>query len=163
MDEAHLKFEAAAADDLDAVVLLYHAAVGTPGCTWHDGYPSRETAEEDMAAGGLYVLRLGDRIVGAVSIAPENELDGMECFAIRDGAREFARITVLSEFRGRGYAGYMLRQITEAAKRAGVTAWHILVAACNPSALALYRSLGFAFLDKCEMYDNRYYIGEKAL
>lgn len=161
--ETDLVFEPATINDIDAVVALYRAAVGTPGCTWNDEYPSRETAEEDLASGGLYVLRKAESVIGAVSIVNENELDGLECFKIRTGAREFARLTVSPGFRGRGYAAHMLGKITEIAARAGATAWHILAATCNPSAIALYRAFGFSFLGECDMYGNRYYIGEKAL
>lgn len=162
-NKAHPILERAARHDLDAVVALYRAAAEMPECTWNDQYPSRETAEEDLAAGGLYVLRMNGSVIGAASLVSENELDDLTCFAIRDGAREFARITVSPECRGNGYAGYMLNMLTETIRRTGATAWHILVAVGNHAAIALYRSFGFAFLGECEMYGHTYHICEKAL
>lgn len=163
MNESNLEFGLAGKEDIDAAVALYKAAVGGDGCSWDEEYPSRETAEADLAAGGLYTLRLDGKIIGAVSVAPENELDGLGCFTVREKAREFARITVSPPLRGKGYAAYMLRRLTESAKSEGVSAWHILVSVANPSAIALYRSFGFEFLGECEAYGGCYYICEKVL
>ncbi len=42
----------------------------------------------DLETENLYILTDNDRIIGAVSIVPENEPDGLSCWNIYDGTQK---------------------------------------------------------------------------
>ena len=116
-----------------------------------------------MKNGCLYVYEHDGKTIGAVSVVPENELDGMECWTQNEAAREFARVTVSKEYSGRGFAGIMVRELLSVLSSQGCKSVHILVAKCNKAALRTYEKLGFEFVGECFMYGNDYYMAEKLL
>jgi len=58
----------------------------------------------DIAAQSLYVLEDNLKLVGAISVVPENELDDRPEWRCRDRVREIARVVVSPDCRGNGYA-----------------------------------------------------------
>ena len=86
-------FRKATQADRAAIYALYRSLVGTPRCTWDENYPGWLQINEDLAAGGLYVMAQGDSILGAISIVAENELDALPCWKCRM-AKEIARVAV---------------------------------------------------------------------
>lgn len=68
--------------DLNAVMLLYRDAIGSPGLPWSEEYPNREVLAADYAAGGLYILEENGLPVAAASVVPENEHDDMDVWRV---------------------------------------------------------------------------------
>lgn len=162
--EAALRLAPAQEADLPRVAALYRSVIGRPGCAWNDAYPTLEDIALDFSAGGLYVLRRGAEVIGAVSVVPEHELDDLSCWCIADGAQqEIARVVIDPREQGHGYAEAMLKQLFCALKAQGCSAVHLLVAQDNPAALATYRALQFRFLGACTRYGHDYLICEKPL
>ncbi len=148
----------ARADELDTVLALYKSVLGTPFCVWNDEYPSRLELDHDFETENLYVLAENGRIVGAVSVVPENELDHLDCWRVRDGSQvELARIVISLDCRGRGLAAVMLGQLIP---RIGRTV-HISAAVTNTPALKTYKKLGFDIMGEAELYGGRYYLLER--
>ncbi len=150
--------------DIGTVKQLYRSVIGLKGCTWNDKYPSSEDLKNDYKSGGLFVF--GDRynVIGAVSVISENEFDDIECWTINDGThKEIARVVISSQHQGNGYSKEMLLQLFLLLLKQGCTSVHLLVSKNNPSAIKLYKSLGFHFLGECFRYEHDYFICEKIL
>lgn len=142
---------------------MYRAAAGGEYCSWNAEYPGETEIENDLAADTLYVLEDGREIVGAVSIVPENEMDGFPCWKERDRAREFARVVIRQDHRGRGLSRRLVEGAIREMRRMGAMAAHISVVKKNIPAVRLYRSFGFDFCGETEMYGNSYYLCEMLL
>lgn len=159
-----LCFRPACAADVPAIVSLYKASLGLPGCTWDEEYPSEETAMLDLAAGCLYAAESGGAVIGAVSVIPENELDDCTFWQIADGSRrEIARVVIAPAHRGHGYAAVMLQALFDRLQNDGCRAVHLLAATCNPAAVATYRRLGFETRGRYHAYGFDYFAMEKIL
>ncbi len=149
--------------DVSEAVSLYSDAVGREGCTWNEYYPTREDARCDFEHDCLYVFVSDGKIVGAVSVVPENELDSLECWKINEDVREIARVTVSKELSGQGLGAKMVGELLCVLKNGGFRAVHILAAKQNAAALKTYKKLGFEFVGECFMYGNDYFAAEKIL
>ena len=158
-----MKLRKANENDFLSVLSLYKSAIGTEGCVWDENYPSESEINADIAAGTLYVYTDGEEIVGAVSVLPENELDGLPEWKVTSGHCEIARVVISRGRRGEGLAGGMLTELTELLRGQGVKAVHLLAAKNNPPALALYRRLGFAFYGEVFMFGHDYLMAELLL
>ncbi len=155
-------FRSAIANDLAQIAILYRAAMGTPGCTWNENYPSAFDLEHDFASGNLYVLSEGETVIGAVSVVSPNELDDAYAWEIQN-AKEIARVVISQDHKGRGLAVQMLSQLFEKLYQEGCAAIHLSVACCNNAAIKTYQRQGFAFLAQVDLYGNRYHLCEKKL
>ncbi len=102
-------FRKAKKEDASSVYALYKSVVGEEFCVWNDAYPDTLEIEADLASNNLYVLTDGEKIIGAISIVPQNELDGFECFT-SDGP-EIARVVIAKEYRGKGLSYKMVSEI----------------------------------------------------
>ena len=116
-----------------------------------------------MAAKTLFILRDGEKRLGAISAVPENELDAFGCFKVKENAKEIARICIAPEYQGRGYAAKMVGLMINKLKEEGAAAVRISVYVKNVPAEKTYKKLGFDFLMKTELYGAEYYICEKVL
>ncbi len=154
----------AIAIDLGHIKYMQRLVIGKNGCTWDENYPSDTIRYNDCAAECLYVLAEKYNTIGAVSVVPENELDDIECWEVKDGTqREIARLVIMPEYQGKGYSKVMLSQLFSLLAKEGCHAVHLLVAKSNEPAVNLYKSLGFNFLGECFRYENNFYICEKKL
>ena len=150
--------------DKPEILALYRSAVGRPGCTWDDAYPSEALADGDIAAGKLYVLADDGHIIGAVSVVRENELDGIDCWELRGGScREIARIAISAAYSGRRLSAVMLEQLFEVLRGEGCVSVHILVSPHNIPARRIYERLGFTFCSRYEMFGHEFIAAEKIL
>ena len=100
-------FSLACNSDIPEIAHIYRSLVGTPGCTWEEDYPSRETAEDDIAQGALYILKSGDGIIAVASIGAFDELGHLQ-WALCN-ACELARIGVVPRMQKQGIGTIMLR------------------------------------------------------
>lgn len=137
---------------LDAVLPLYHAALGQPGCTWSEEYPSPECLAEDIRTGCLWGWVENGRIIAAAAVEQADEAD-VVCLA---------RVVTARDCQGRGVARQMLAVLLEKLRQkySGV---RLLVSPDNPAALRLYARLGFRSAGECDCYDHHWLIEERLL
>lgn len=142
---------------------LYKKVIGTPGCTWNNEYPTIDEIKEDYKFQTLYVLEKEGKIIGAMSVVPENELDDLCFWKYTKNCKEIARIVIDIENQNHGYAKYLITEVINELKDKEVKAIHLLVAKQNEITQKLYKALGFIIKGECFMYDNDYYGCEKEL
>lgn len=158
-----MTFRKAKLNEGKEILALYHSVLGSEFTTWSEEYPSMETIEGDCAAGTLYVMEEGGKIIGAISIEPENMLDELPCWQYRSGAREVGRVVVAEAYRGRGIARKMLGEVEKIFQQSGCRAVHLLVACQNKPAIRTYEKAGYKFYDKHDLYGHTFYACEKML
>lgn len=154
-------FRQAQKEDAAEILHLYRSVTGLPFCTWNESYPGMLEIEWDTAAGTLYLMEENNRIIGAISIVPENENDDMPEWSVRVHAREIARVAVDPVYQGKHIAGEMLTQVLTLLQEGGCAAVHLLAAQKNPPAQALYRRAGFSAVGFCHLYDTDFILFEK--
>ena len=164
MTDSSYIFETAGAGDADNILTLYRSVMGSDFCTWNEFYPGMEEIRADYESGNLYVLRDCSKIIGAISIVPENELDELEFWKIKDGsAAEIARVAVVPEYQGRGLALRMVLDTEKILKARGCRAVHLLAARVNIPACHTYQKAGYHLAGECNMYGHRFCAYEKEL
>ena len=139
-------------EDIPEIVSIYRSLVGTPGCTWDNEYPSRETAEEDLDSGSLYILKQDGKIVAVVSAGDFGELGDLPWTP--KNPCELARIGVIPAMQGRGIGTMILQNIMKAMKDKGFDGIRMLVSPTNPAALALYEKNGFERCGETVRFDK---------
>jgi len=155
-------FTAAGAGDADKVLALYQSVIGREFCTWNEFYPGMEEIQTDYESGNLFVLRDGAEIVGAISIVPDNELDDLEFWRIKDGkVGEIARVAVAPEYQGRGLALLMVRETEKILKHRVCRAVHLLAAKINIPACHTYQKAGYHLMGECDMFEHWFCAYEK--
>ena len=50
-------------NDIPQIVSIYRGLIGTPGCTWDEDYPGKESAERDINNGWLYIFKSKTRLL----------------------------------------------------------------------------------------------------
>lgn len=88
---------------------------------------------EDHIPGGVLLLRHGSTPVGTVHVCRETE----------PKSAGVGMLSVHPDYRGRGLGRLLLRRAIEVALRNGLSPAYLSVNAANPSAVRLYRSVGF--------------------
>ena len=156
-------FRKAETREAEAIRALYQAVIGTPFCTWDESYPGETEIAGDLSAGTLYVLEEDHQVIGAISIVPENELDHFNCWALKENAREFARVVIKSDQQHKGLSVYLVEGVIRELQRQGVAAIHIAVAKENIPAQKLYRKTGFDFCGEADMYGHSYFLCERSI
>lgn len=149
--------------ELPQILKLYRSVIGQPGCTWNVFYPNEATLHEDFSTDNLYALYKGKKLIGAGSIVPENELDDLELWYYKDGAREIARIVIDPKYQGKKFGKHLINKLCRQLESKRCQAVHLLAAAENNHAKNLYRSAGFRNKGKCHRYEREYYAYEKKL
>ena len=147
----------------ETILSLYRSVLGEEFCVWNEYYPGPEEIRADMASGGLRVLTENGAIIGAISAIPENEMDEMSCWHIREHVREIARVVIGKEYRGRGLAGEMVKLLLPILRREGAESVHLSAAVGNLPAVRTYDKLGFERVGEADMYGGHYYLMELSL
>lgn len=156
-------FRKAQENESEKILNVYHSVIGSQFCAWNNLYPSEYEICADMEAGTLYVIENQNAIISAISVVPENELDGFDCWEEKENAREFARVAVMPDCQGKGIAGILVSKIEKILKSQCIGAIHISVAKKNIPAQKLYQSHGFSIRGEAEMYGNSFWLFEKLL
>lgn len=158
-----LTFRKAEKEEQAAVLGVYRLVTGLPFCVWNEAYPGEFEVSHDTETGNLYLLEDGKRIIGTVSVVPENELDDLDAWRIRENAAEIARVAVIPDEQGKGFAHVLVREILSVLRERGIRAVHLMAAEGNLPARKTYLSAGFVPVGECDMYGNHYILMEKAL
>ena len=104
----------------------------------------------------------GSKIIGAISVVPENELDGFDCWSC-SGGKEIARIVIEKAYQGQGLSFEMVQRVESILQRKGYTSIHLSVVKSNIPAYKTYIKAGFVTVGEAQMYGNDYYLMEKAI
>lgn len=159
--ENGLVFRAARRGEEKAVLALYRTAIGTAFCTWNDEYPGMPEIEEGLEYDCLFVLETEGKIIGAISIAPENELDGLDCWRAGGKAGEFARVVIHPAYQGRHLARVLVENVLAVMESRGYENVHIAVEVANIPAQKTYRAMGFETVGQSELWGHRFWLCER--
>ncbi len=154
---------AAQENELDAVFALWREAGTGTFSTWNEVYPSREELNGDFGAGNLFVLTIGEQIVGAGAIVSARELDKAAEWEETEGVFEIARVAAGRGHQGKGYGKRIVLGLEEVIRERGGKVVHLSVAKGNLPAGRMYVSLGYAKRGEETMWGNDYDLMEKAL
>lgn len=156
-------FRKAEMREAGAIRALYRAVIGTPFCTWDESYPGETEITGDLLAKTLYVLEDDREIIGAISIVPDNEMDGFDCWTVKDNAREFARVVLRPNHQRKGLSRHLVQGVVLELQGQGAAAIHIAVAKENIPAQKLYRRMDFDFCGEADMYGHSFFLCEKVM
>ena len=150
--------------ELDAVMNIYNDAKSYEGCVWNEYYPDRDILLADYNDKGLYVYTLEDKIIGAISVEVDEEIERLDCRKVKDGTQiSFARVAIAKEYLNQGYGKKMVSALLSLLHEKGYTSAQILVSPKNISAVSVYKRLGFEFGDIIEAYEQEFYYCEKLI
>jgi ribosomal protein S18 acetylase RimI-like enzyme len=163
-NEQPYSFSEACVGDADKLLALYQSVIGRAFCTWNEYYPGMPQIKDDVENNNLFVLRNDADIIGAISIVPENELNDLDFWIMKDGKiAEIARVAVAPEYQGKGLALKMVSETEKVLNSRGYRAVHLLAALSNIPACHTYRKAGYQLLGECDMFGHRYCAFEKEL
>ncbi len=148
--------------DAEHILSLYQNARRGAFCAWNDNYPTITEINHDLETKNLYVMTHGNKIIGAISIVPENELDDFDCWSYKDG-KEIARVVIDESHQGQGLAFEMVQKIIPILQEKGYGSVHLSVVKTNIPAFKTYIKAGFTVVGEAQMYGNSYYLMEKAV
>ncbi len=144
--------------DSASIVQLYHAIIGTPGCTWDEEYPSAEDVAEDIKLSCLYCLEDGIGTLVAVAAAGAfEELSHLSWDARMNKPCELARIGVHPSMQHKGIGAMILKEVIKDCQKRGFDGMRFLVSKTNPGAIALYNKSGFRECGETYMYGHDFY------
>lgn len=118
--------------------------------------------EHDLETSNLYVMTDGSKVIGAISVVPENELDSFDCWSCKDG-KEIARVVIDKDYQGHGLSFEMMQNVESILRESGHKAIHLSVVKSNIPAYKTYIKADFAIVGEAQMYGNDYYLMEKAI
>ena len=162
MNDLGYCFRIAEWNDAERVLFLYESAKESELCVWNESYPTSLEIEHDLETKNLYVMTDSSKIIGAISIVPENELDGFDCWSNKAG-KEIARVVIDKAYQGQGLSLEMVRSIEVILRERGHKAIHLSVVKTNAPAYKTYLKAGFAVVGESQMYGNDYYLMEKTI
>ena len=134
--------------DFPAVCALYQAVCAvmaqdaSPQWVWGE-YPSEALLHATLAAGSLYVLREGDKLLGAVTVDTRFDPEYAQVdwrFGVRPGA--FHRLAVAPQAQGRGLGRRMIADVCDILRAQGCDALRIDTYSPNAAAQGLYAAIG---------------------
>ena len=159
-----LELRPARREELAFVMQMYNDARSFDGCAWDDDYPDGDILNDDFLSGRLYVFVSKNKIIGAISVLFDENLEEFECWKIQSARSvEFARVVISKECVGQGYGTKMVSETLELLKRMEYDSVRILVSPSNPSAIAVYKKLGFDFLRVESFPYGDFWLCEKGL
>lgn len=149
-----MKIRRAQSADANSVVALYQSLIGTPGCPWHEDYPTLENAQSDISSASLYLIEdETDKILAVASAVEETDLEDFECWnKLVTNWYDLSRVAVCQAAQGRGLAQELILAIIDKLRDIDSAGLRLLVSRDNWSALALYKKLGFNQVGQCFAY-----------
>jgi len=166
MDNSFLNINMRLANERDKeeIYHLYKQQIGKEFCTWNDYYPEMSEINHDIETKNLFVFLFEKKIIGAVSVCSENELDDATIWTLPcKNPRELTRVVVDDSFKGRGFAAYMVTEVEKSLANKGVDAVHLLAAIKNIPAVKTYQKLGYVMACRAFLYDIDFYCFERRI
>ena len=155
-------FRRAGQGDAAQVLSLYESAKSGAFCVWNDSYPTIAEIQHDLETENLYVMTDGSKVIGAISVVPENELDDFDCWSCKDG-REIARVVVARAYQGRGLSFEMVQNVEAILQENGHRSIRLAVVKSHIPACKTYRKAGFSVVGEAQMYGNDYFLMDKII
>lgn len=146
--------------DFNEIYLLYKNALKEKYCVWSESYPSFLDIETDFKFNNLFVYEIDNKIIGAVSILYENELNEFCHWEYTNNIVEIARVVVHHEYHGKGIAKEMILQLFKICQERGYQAMHLACQCDNLPAIRTYQKLNFKFLGELFIFENNYFMCE---
>lgn len=137
-----LVFDIAKNEDMPEITAIYEHLKGTPGCTWHDEYPTWDILSSDINSGSLYVLRDKGAIIAAASVRGDDDLASEAGWESKNPC-VLTRMGVARDYQGKGVGSFMLKKLIDAALARGYGGIVLIVNKYYPSGIALYERNGF--------------------
>lgn len=156
-------FRLAKKEELKDVLLLYKNALEEEFCVWNEEYPSEFEINNDYLNNNLFVLLIDDKVIGALSLVDENELDDYNGWIIKDNYIEMARVVISKFYHGKNLAKLMVECIIKECIKRKYKSIHIACQVDNIPAIKTYQKVGFSFYDKVSLFNNIYYMCEYIL
>ena len=154
-------FRKAAAADLDGVEDSYgeffdHEETHHPWTVWKRGvYPTRQTAQQSLEAGSLYVLEEDGRILASVILnrdqPPEYAQIPWSCPAGPEEALVIHTLCVRPSLAGQGLGTLIVHRAMEEARQLGCKAIRLDTGGQNKPAVGLYTKLVFRLVSAGEI------------
>lgn len=160
-----MEFKNATKEDIGEVTKLYHAAIGSPGCTWSMDYPNEEITQGDLERNALFCLKNdAGEIIGAVSVDDDKVVEELSCWTadLQPGA-ELARLVVKEKYQNCGIARQLLIYAMQELAKQGYKSVHFLVSKTNERALQSYAKLDFTNCGEADLFGEQWWCYEKAL
>ena len=149
-------------EDLEVILGLYKAAIGSMGCTWSEHYPTREHTEGDLKRGDLFCFKTKTgEIVGVIAIDDDKEVEKLVCW--KENGAELSRLVVKENYQNQGIAGKLLKEAMAVLKQRGYDYVHFLVSKHHTKALKAYEKLNFDNVGESDLYDGTWWCYEKKL
>ena len=147
--------ENAVADDKDEILKLYKTQLGREFCPWNEDYPTEEEIDFDLSRDALFVMRDDGKIIAAISIDEDENVDRLECWSpdLWPGG-ELSRLAVSPEYQNRGIAKEMVKKGLSELKKRNYKSLHFLVNKNNLKARNCYSHFPFVKVGECEIYDQ---------
>ena len=158
-----MEFRLAKENELFTIMELYNEAKQSEFCVWNEFYPTINEINEDYKTKNLYVYLIENEIVGAISVVPENELDEIMEWTVKEKVKEIARVVVRKQFQGNNISFKMVINIIGILKKQNYKAIHLSCQCDNIPAIKTYKKLGFNFICKKDLFGHKYYICEYLL
>lgn len=146
----------------EVVESLYNLVKGTKYCVW-DEYPGKFEIDNDYENNSLYVLKDNNKIIGAISINKENEMDDLDCWKIRNNTCEIARVVIHPDYQNKKLSIFMVNELINILKSKKISSIHLAAEINNLPAIKLYQRCNFEYVGDTFMYGHNYYLYEKVL
>ncbi len=159
-----MEITTASPQDKEQIMALYEEQKGREYCFWDEDYPSEEFIDFDIERQALFVMKRPDRIIAAISIDEDENVENLECWNkdLLPGA-ELSRLAVSIDMQNAGIAKKMLKYGMDALKEKGYKSVHFLVNRENIKATACYAHFDFNIVGECSLYDQDFLCYEKEL
>lgn len=150
--------------DREEILALYRIQLGRPFCAWDEDYPGNDEITFDLSRDALYVMKRDGRIIAAVSLEEDEDVDALDCWdpALEPGG-ELARLCVHPDLQNEGLARKIMQFGLDELKRRGFRSVHFLVNKYNEKAIRSYAAFDYAVVGECHMYDQDFLCYEKRL
>ncbi len=163
MDISKIELRLARRDEADTVNALYRMVVGRGYCSWDNEYPGPVQIADDLDHDDLFVLEYRGKIIGAISISPQIDMSGQNCWSSDECVGEFARVVIHPEYQGLHLAKLMVSKLLSVMRERGYENVHISVEKHNIPAQRTYKSLGFVNAGEASMWGRDFYLYELKL
>lgn len=153
------RFCMAEPSDEAAVMEMYHAMIGTDGCTWNMDYPSEENFRADVADERLFCLKdEKGELISVISIDKDPLVDALPVWIKHEEpSGELARLAVRADCQNRGIARRMILAAMEVLRLRGYASARYLVSKTHMRALASYAKLNFVCVGESDLYGHEWY------
>ena len=165
--ETAYQIRRATAADFDTVAQLFECAISEMERIgidqWDSLYPSKQTLKDDMESGQMYVLTRDDTVVASAVLNDQQDEAYKTIEWQWQNAAVIHRLCVHPRVWGQGAGNQMMRLLEQICVKSGYASVRLDAFSQNPSALALYKRLGYIKRGQTQFRKGVFYLLEKRL